>query len=85
MVRCGAFRSLAPMNGEYYTDFELEQRVGGTPKIYRLNEDKVLVVDDDGKGKGRMYNNIATGWLRTSGIDDFVCGDALLISTTRLR
>ena len=82
MVKDGCFLPLSPMNGKRYTRFELECRVDGFLDWYEL-EKKWLVVDASAKTKGKLINRIATGWIRTEGMDGYICGTALLINKER--
>ena len=73
-----------PMNGEYYTLNELQSYVGGYIETVRLGE-KLLLVDEEGKIKGKLPNHIATGWLVLDGYHDWVAGDAMLIDRRHMR
>ena len=84
LVRCGIMRPIHPMNGEYYTMLELQHMVGGNVEFITMG-DKVLVVDEDGKLKGKLPNQIATGWLIMDGYNDFVAGDAALINRKHIH
>ena len=84
VTTCGTMRNIAPMNGKDYTLCELQSYVGGLVETVRLGE-KVLVVDEEGKLKGKPVNRIATGWLQTSGIADYIVGDAMLIDRTHIK
>lgn len=77
-------RPIKPTNGEHYSLHELQHYVGGYIETIVLGN-KVLIVDEEGKLKGKLPNRIATGWLLTSGIDDFVAGDAMLIMRERIQ
>lgn len=78
LVKDGCFIPKVPMNGKKFTLLELQGFVDGYVEYVYLSNNKVLVVDEDGKVKGKPVNMVATGWLRTDGRDDYVCGPALL-------
>ena len=66
------------------TLLELQQLVGGNIELVDLGK-KYLVLDEEGKLKGKMVNLIATGWLQQEGIHDFAVGTALLIDKKHLK
>lgn len=84
MVKDGCMRPIKPMNGRCYTLLELQQLVGGIIELVDLGK-KYLVLDEEGKLKGKMVNLIATGWLQQEGIHDFAVGTALLIDKKHLK
>lgn len=84
MVKDGCIVPIVPMNGREYTLFELQQLVDGNIELVDLGK-KYLVLDEEGKLKGKMPNAIATGWLQQEGIHDFAVGTALLIDKKRIK
>lgn len=84
VTTCGKMIDIAPMNGSDYNLCELNAYVGVFVETVRLG-DKLLVVDEEGKQKGKPVNRIATGWLQTSGIADYIVGDAMLIDRTHIK
>ena len=78
LVKDGCMRPVVPMNGKKFTLQELQSLVDGYIEYVHLGNGKVLVVDEDGKRKGKLVNMIATSWLRTDGRCDYICGAALL-------
>lgn len=83
MVKKGCIRPIKPMNGRCYTLFELQQLVDGNIELVDLGKN-YLVLDEEGKLKGKEVNRIATGWLQQEGIQDFAVGTALLIDKKRI-
>lgn len=73
------------MNGKFYTLVELQSYVGGNIEVVRLQEGKILIVDEEGKLKGKLPNHIATGWITAAGYHDWVAGDALLTTIDKMR
>lgn len=86
LVKCtGTLQPIRPMNGESYTLLEMQHYVGGYIETVNMGNGKVLIVDEEGKLKGKLPNRIATGWLQVEGIHDFVAGDAMLIDRKRIK
>lgn len=80
----GIIKPVSPMNGDYYTMPEIQSHVGNYVQKIRIGS-KILIVDEEGKSKGKMPNRIATGWLINEGINEFVAGNALLIERTHIH
>lgn len=81
----GTMRDIEPMNGEYYKLRELQHYVGGYIETVNVGNGKVLIMDEEGKLKGKLPNKIATGWLLTEGINDWIAGDAILIDRKHIK
>lgn len=73
------------MNGESYTLTEIQHYVDGYIETVSVGNGKVLIVDEEGKLKGKLPNRIATGWLQEEGIHDWVVGDAMLIDREHIK
>ena len=84
MVKRGCILPIKPMNGRCYTLLELQQLVDGNIELVDLGK-KYLVLDEEGKLKGKEVNLIATGWLQQEGIHDFAVGTALLIDKKHIK
>lgn len=84
MVKDGCMRPIKPMNGRCYTLLEMQQLVDGNIELVDLGK-KYLVLDEEGKLKGKIPNRIATGWLQQEGIHDFAVGTALLIDKKHMK
>lgn len=80
----GIMKPIKPMNGKYYTLVELRGLVDGNIETLTVGN-KTLVIDEEGKIKGKLPNRIATGWIVLEGYHDWVAGDALLISDEHMR
>ena len=86
LAKCtGTLQPIRPMNGESYTLTEMQHYVGGYIETVNVGNGKVLVVDEEGKLKGKLPNRIATGWLQEEGIRDWVAGDAMLIDRKHIK
>lgn len=80
----GGMKAIMPMNGRHYSLQEMQSYVGEYRKTLKVGQ-KVLIMDEDGKLKGKMPNRIATGWLLQEGINDYVCGDVMLIERSHIK
>jgi hypothetical protein len=58
---------------------EMQDCVGGYIEFVWLNDNKILVVNEDGKIVGLPDNMIATTLIMEQGISDHIVGNALLI------
>lgn len=86
LAKCtGTLQPIRPMNGESYTLTEMQHYVGGYIETVNVGSGKVLIVDEEGKLKGKLPNRIATGWLQQEGIHDWVAGDAMLIDREHIK
>lgn len=86
LAKCtGTLQPIRPMNGKSYTLTEMQHYVGGYIETVSLGNDKVLIVDEEGKLQGKLPNMIATGWLQEEGIHDYVAGDAMLIDREHIK
>ena len=86
LAKCtGTLQPIRPMNGGSYTLTEMQHYVGGYIETVSLGSGKVLIVDEEGKLKGKLPNRIATGWLQVEGINDWVAGDAMLIDRKHIK
>ncbi len=83
-VKPTGMQPIKPMNGQYYTETELEHYVGPSRKEYIFGP-RVLITDAEGKTRGRLPNRIATGWIVNDGYSDWVAGDAILVSRDNIR
>ena len=80
----GGMKPVSPMNGEKYTSIELKHYVGGNIECVVMGA-KMLIIDEEGKLKGKPVNRIATGWYLQAGNHDYIVGDAMLIDRTHIE
>ena len=75
----------SPKNGTNYTLEELKEIVGGYIEIIHLTENKIMVINDEGKLINLPHNENAT-ILFSLCLDtiDFIVGDALVCHTNRI-
>lgn len=81
----GMMREIAPLNGKHYTLQEITHYIGGYMEIVHVGNGKVLIMDEEGKIKGKLPNRTATGWLLTEGINDWIAGDVILIDRKHIK
>jgi hypothetical protein len=58
---------------------EMQDCVEGYIEFVWLEDNKIMVVNEDGKIKGLDPNTFATSIVRDQGIDDLIVGNVLLI------
>lgn len=80
----GGMKAIMPMNGRDYSLQEMQSYVGGCIETLKVGQ-KILVMDEEGKLKGKLPNRIATGWVLQEGINDYVCGDVMLIERSHIK
>lgn len=80
----GEMKAIMPMNGRDYSLQEIQSYVGGYIETLKVGQ-KLLVMDEEGKLKGKLPNRIATGWVLQEGINDYVCGDVMLIERSHIK
>lgn len=80
----GGMKAITPMNGKYYSLLEMQNYVGGYIETLKVGQ-KLLVMDEEGKLKGKLPNRIATGWVLQEGINDYICGDVMLIERNHIK
>lgn len=86
LAKCtGTLQEIKPMNGKSYTQTEMQHYVGGYIERVNIGNGKVLIIDEEGKIKGKLPNRIATGWLQVEGIHDWIAGDAMLIDRKHIK
>jgi hypothetical protein len=71
--------------GRKFTLEEVQQLVGGYVQVIRMDDNKLLLCDEDGKSKDKPYNTTATRMARYQyhiKASDFIVGDVLLCNKT---
>ena len=68
-----------PRNGKTFTLTEMQEIVGGYIEPIRLNDGRMIIVDEDGKSKGKAVNIPATNILRRDHYTtDYIVGTAIV-------
>ena len=81
---------IKPANGRYFKLEEMQAYVGGLIEIVPLDgeglEDKLLVVNEEGKLENLPLNLFATAeWVKYYGLTDYVSGDAIICDPSLIR
>ena len=68
-----------PKNGKTFALTEMQEIVGGYVEPIRLNDGRMIIVDEDGKSKGKAVNIPATNILRRDHVTtDYIVGTAIV-------
>lgn len=68
-----------PKNGKTFGLTEMQEIVGGYIEPIRLNDGRMIIVDEDGKSKGKAVNIPATNILRRDHFTtDYIVGTAIV-------
>lgn len=74
----GTILEVVPSNGTDFQIKELQEMVGGYIEIVSAGKGKIMVIDDEGKLKGKPINEAATMIFMQAGFHDAIVGDALV-------
>ena len=74
----GTILEVVPANGTDFQLNELQAMVGGYIEIVSAGKGKIMVLDDEGKLKGKPVNDAATMIFMKEGYYDTIVGDALV-------
>ncbi len=74
-----------PKNGNDFSLEELQAIVKGYVQTVYLSNDKVMVMNEEGKLLGLDYNMKATMLLRLNGYYDYVVGDVLICESSEIK
>ena len=68
-----------PKNGKTFSLTEMQEIIGGYVEPIRLNDGRMIIVDEDGKSKGKAVNIPATNILRRDHFTtDYIVGTAIV-------
>ena len=68
-----------PKNGKAFALTEMQEIVGGYVELIRLNDGRMIIVDEEGKSKGKAVNIPATNILRRDHFTtDYIVGTAIV-------
>ena len=68
-----------PKNGKTFALTEMQEIIGGYVEPNRLNDGRMIIVDEDGKSKGKAVNIPATNILRRDHYTtDYIVGTAIV-------
>lgn len=79
----GRIESFYPANGKYFELEELQEKVGGLIEIVKLDERRILVINENGKDGLPVNHNATMEALKHCAIFpwDYICGDVVLTKT----
>lgn len=81
----GTILEVVPANGTDFQLDELQAMVGGYIEIVSAGKGKIMIIDDDGKLKGKPVNNAATMIFMQAGYCDIIAGDALVCDSEMVK
>ena len=74
-----------PKNGKTFALTEMQEIIGGYVEPIRLNDGRMIIVDEDGKSKGKAVNIPATNILRRDHYTtDYIVGTAIVCDADML-
>lgn len=74
----GVQQCIKPSNGEHFSLKELQDYVGGYIEVVRLKNDRLMIVDEEGKCKNKPINLTASLVLFSENRCDRIVGDVVL-------
>lgn len=78
LYRTNGFQEeVLPMNGKSFTLAELQTLVGGYIQMVYTHDDQVMMLDEEGKLKGKAINHVATTHF-CEPHQDVIVGDAVI-------
>lgn len=81
----GKGQFVKPSNGTDFSLEELQKFVGGYIEVVRLHDNRIMVVNEEGKCRNLPINIAATQLLRLTGRHDTIIGNALICDTDKVR
>lgn len=76
----GKERNIKPANGTDFTLWELQEAVGGYVEFIHLEDHRTMVVDEDGRIKGKPVNLAATKLCGRT-----IVGDVLVCDKSQIK
>ena len=75
-----------PKNGKTFALTEMQEIIGGYVEPIRLNDGRMIIVDEDGKSKNKAVNIPATNILRRDHFTtDYIVGTAIVCDTDMIE
>lgn len=82
----GTIEDVSPKNGKGFSLEELKGFVKGWVETVRIDKDRIMVINEDGKLDSLDFNVNATAIFRKYyGDDDFIAGNALVCKITEIK
>lgn len=88
MDTLGAIKIVVPVNGCFFNLQELQSIVGGYIQILELKDDKLMIVNEEGKVNGLDFNFRATSLALHSGAissNDYIVGDVIICKSQMIK
>ena len=84
ILTTGEIQEIAPQNGAFFKLHELNEFVGGYIELVYLSDNRLMVVNEEGKLMGLPVNIKATREVVMSGINDVIVGDVLICDDSQI-
>lgn len=83
----GARKTVAPISEEEGFELKyLQDLVGGFVEVVNLPDSKIMIIDEEGKLKGREVNEAATEiYRKATGSTDTIVGTVLICESSQLK
>jgi len=81
----GTSVEVEPQNGSYFTLEELQKFVEGYIEVVYLPEQKIMVLNEEGKVNWLDENVEATMIAQKAGLADIIVGNVLIINQDQIR
>lgn len=84
ILTTGEVQEITPQNGTFFKLQELNEFVGGYIELVYLSDNRLMVVNEEGKLMGLPVNIKATREVVMSGINDIIVGDVLICDDSQI-
>lgn len=84
ILTTGEIQEITPQNGTFFKLHELNEFVGGYIELVYLSDNRLMVVNEEGKIMGLPVNIKATREVVMSGINDVIVGDVLICDDSQI-
>lgn len=81
LIKCSAKPERIEFSGNMVTLKEMQDCVKGYIEFVRILDNKIMVVNEEGKIDGLEFNISATLFLQNNGISHIIVGDVLIIDS----
>ena len=82
----GKTNEISPKNGSDFSLEEMQEYVGGYVEVLDLDDDNIMIIDEEGKLKGKEINKLATlKYLDVYGFSDIIVGNAVICKSEEFK
>lgn len=81
----GGRRKVTPSNGTDFSLEELQGFVGGYIEIIRLGDNRLIIVNEEGKILGLPKNTFVTKIIQSAGRQDIIVGNVLICNLDKVK